>query len=109
MLRERIIVQHHFVNITQALEEQLLSRIWWHFENWSDTYLRTFLSKETAEIKLVVSMEKNKQDKYEATFSFYLDSDKPFVYTTDVPFKEPIDVVNHAFLHLKEHLADQKD
>lgn len=71
--------------------------------------MRAFLAKESAEIKLVVSMEKTKQDKYEATFSFYLDSDTPFVYSTDVPFKEPFDVVNHAFLRLKEYLADQKD
>ena len=44
------------------------------------------------------------QEKYEGTFKFELDG-KEIIYHNDQPFKEPIDLINHAFKHLKETLA----
>lgn len=108
-MHERVIVQHQFINITQGLQEDILKRVDSYFQNWSDTYLKRYFVKKDAEIKIVIHMEKNKQEKYEATFSFYLDSDTPILYHNENPFKEPIDLVNHAFLHLKEYLAENKD
>lgn len=108
-MHERVIVQHQFVNITEGLEKDLLNRVDNYLENWSDTYLRRFFTKQDAEIRVVVHMEKNKQEKYDATISFYLDSHTPILYHNEVPFKEPIDLINHAFLHLKEYLAELKD
>lgn len=75
-----------------------------------DGPLRPYLLKPDAEIKCVINMTKNKQDKYDGIISLYLDSTKPLIYETDrdVPFRAPLDLVNHAFLHFKEHLADAK-
>ena len=47
---------------------------------------------------------KNKQEKYTGTFDFVLDG-TAYHRENDIPFKEPLDVVNHAFKHLKEFLA----
>ena len=69
-----------------------------------DSYLKPFFSKEDAEMKLNIHLEKNKQDKYEGKFIFHLDG-KEIIYSNDVPFKEPLDVVNHAFKRLKEGLS----
>ena len=99
-------ITHHFVNITEGLEETIMNICNEHIEHMSDSYLKKFMEKEDAELKLNITFEKNKQDKYEGKFMFTLDGQE-IMYSNDVPFKEPLDVVNHAFKRLKEALSSK--
>lgn len=103
-----IIIQERFVDLTPALQEDILQRVDNYLNNRSDTYLKPYKEKPSAEIKIEFTMSKTKESKYEASFKFYLDSSTPIIYTNDVPFVQPIDLVNHAFQHLKETLASKK-
>jgi transcription elongation factor GreA-like protein len=106
-MSKTVIIKERFVDLTPALQEDILKRVDNYVTNWSDTYFKPYFEKPSAEITIEFSMIKDKKDEFEATFKFYLDSNTPIVYTNDVPFKQPIDLVNHAFLHLKESLANK--
>jgi len=99
-------ITHHFVNITEGLQATILNICHEHIQKMSESYLKPFISKENAENELIMHFEKNKQEKYEGRFEFLLDwAREKVIYTNDTPFKEPLDVANHAFKRLKEHLA----
>ncbi len=103
-LQERIKINYRFVDITPALEEDIKKLVEKNINQKLDRYLKKFLNKEDAEIKIDINISKNKQGKYEGSFRFDLDW-QLFVYKNDVPFKNVIDLVNHAFDHLKEKLS----
>lgn len=97
-------ITHQFRNITTWLQESILNICNEHINNMSDSYLKSYLKKEDAVLSLHMTFEKNKQEKYEGRFLFNLDGEE-VIYSNDVPFVEPLDVVNHAFKRLKEYLA----
>ena len=72
----------------------------------SKSYLKPYFTKEDAKMSLQFTFEKNKQEKFTGKFVFNLDG-KEVIYSNDVPFSEPLDVVNHAFKRLKEALASK--
>ena len=72
----------------------------------SDSYLKPYFKKDDAKITLQLTFKKNKQEKFEGKFIFNLDGNE-VIYSNDVPFSEPLDVVNHAFKRLKETLANK--
>lgn len=77
-----------------------------HIDNMSSSYLKKYIEKSDAEVHFHVRMEKLSDGRYELKFNALLDWNK-FYWDTDVPFKEPYDAMNHAFKHLKEHLAQK--
>lgn len=105
-LPESIIFNAQFDDITPVMEEDLEKIAKEHLIKFSDSYLKPFLTKPDATITVMMRMSKNKQEKYEGKFQFLLDGET-FYRNNDVPFKEPYDVVNHAFKHLKEYLANK--
>lgn len=95
-----------YENITPALQEDLEELTKNNLLKYEDSYLKPFLQKSDAVVTVTCSFTKNKQDKYEGKYKFNLDG-KEYLRNNDVPFKEPFDVVNHAFKHLKEFLANK--
>ncbi len=99
-------ITHHFVNVTEGLQESILNICNDHIAHMSESYLKPYISKEDAELTLKINFEKNVHNKYEGKFIFHLDTEE-VIYANDVPFTEPLDVANHAFKRLKEHLANK--
>jgi len=105
-MHSRIKLNHQFTGeMTEGLQEDLLSLVHEKIEFMSDSYFKPTLNKEDAEILIHTTMSKNHEGKYEGKFHFNLDGVE-YHYQNDVPFVEPLDVVSHAFKHLKEQLAD---
>ena len=93
-------------NITPLLQEDVERTARNHLLKFQDSYFKTYLKKTDAKITTAMRFSKNKQEKYVGTFKFVLDGEE-FFRSNEVPFKEPLDVVNHAFKHLKEYLANK--
>ena len=102
----KIVIMHRFTNLTEWLQTTILDICDDHFANMESSYLKPYIAKTDAKIKLHFSMEKNKKERYEGSFQFLIDGEE-ILYSNDVPFKEPLDVVNHAFKRLKEALANK--
>lgn len=108
-MHSQITLQHHFSgNMSEWLQEDLLNLIHEKIENLQESYFKSVLNKEDAEIHINANIAKNHEEKFEGKFHFNLDGAEHH-YHNDVPFVEPFDVVSHAFKHLKEQLADPKD
>lgn len=106
LLPEKIKLISKYENITPALEADLETLTRNQLLKYQETYLKPFLTKNDAVVKLTSTFIKNKQEKFEGKYIFNLDG-KEYQRNNDVPFKEPLDVVNHAFKHLKEYLANK--
>ncbi len=105
-MNSRIKLNHHFTwDMTELLQADLLELAHQKIENLEESYFKKILKKEDAEILIQIKMEKNHEWRYEGKFNFKLDWEE-YYYHNDVPFVEPLDVVSHAFKHLKEQLAD---
>lgn len=105
-LPENIKLISKYENITPALEADLETLTQNQLLKYQDSYLKPFLQKADAIVTVNCTFTKNKQDKFEGKYRFNLDG-KEYNRNNDVPFKEPFDVVNHAFKHLKEFLANK--
>lgn len=105
-LPENIKLITKYENITPALEADIETITQNHLLKFQDSYLKPYLQKTDAIVMVTCTFTKNKQDLYEGKYNFDLDG-KSFHRDNDVPFKEPFDVVNHAFKHLKEYLANK--
>lgn len=106
-MKEKIKINYKFSWLTEFLEEDVKKLIDNNLEWKMDWYLRKALSKSDTEMHISVRINKNKQERYEWSFEYLLDWDK-IMYTNDVPFKNILDLVNHAFDHLKRQLSDRK-
>jgi len=106
ILHQRIKLNHQFTGgMTEWLQYDLLEFAHSKITHLQESYFKKVLTKEDAEILIQFKMEKNHEGKYEGKFHFNLDGTE-YHYHNDVPFVEPMDVVSHAFKHLKEQLAD---
>ncbi len=105
-LPENIKLISKYENITPALEADLETLTQNQLLKYQDSYLKSFLQKADAVVTVTSTFTKNKQEKFEWKYHFNLDG-KEYHRNNDVPFKEPFDVVNHAFKHLKEFLANK--
>lgn len=77
-----------------------------NLEGKMDSYFKKIEAKKgSAEIRIDYKITENKKGKYEWSFNFVLDG-KILLYTNKVAFKLMEDVVNHAFKHFKESLAN---
>lgn len=106
-MNERIELISQFEGgITEGLQEKLKQIAQDHIEKFSESYFKKIFNKDDAQGRISMHITLNKQERYEGKFNFSLDS-RSFYRQNDVPFKEPLDLVNHAFKHLKEHLAKE--
>lgn len=106
ILPENIILITKYDNITPHLEADLEELTRNQLLKFQDSYLKPYLTKTDAIVKVTATFKKNKQEKYEWTYLFKMDGEE-YTRNNNVPFKEPFDVVNHAFKHLKEYLANK--
>ena len=104
---ERVTVTIQFVGeFSEALQADIKKIAHEQAEKLTGSYFQTILKKEDALIRIRLHMEKTVQDKYEGKFNANLDGEI-YRWDTDVPFRKPLDVVGHAFKHLKEDLANK--
>lgn len=70
---------------------------------------KIFTNKPDAEITSSIHVVKNKADRFDGIFSFNVDW-HPIRYerTWSESFKNPVDLVNHAFNHFKRELTGDK-
>lgn len=100
-------LKSEYVGLTDWLKNDIDTIALQHIEKLQASYLKKYADKEDAKALFHMHIEKNKLEKYECTFNVNYDWNT-FHWHNDVPFKEPFDVVNHAFKHLKEHIAHNK-
>lgn len=77
-----------------------------HLDNMSNSYLKKYVDKKDAEVRIHVRIEKFKDGRFECKFRATYDGNT-FDRETSSPFKEPFDALNHWFKHFKEHLAQK--
>lgn len=106
LLPENIILITKYENITPALEVDLETLTRNQLIKFQESYLKPYLTKTDAVVKVTGTFQKNKQEKYEWKYLFKMDGEE-YTRNNNVPFKEPFDVVSHAFKHLKEYLANK--
>ncbi len=103
-LSPAIKITTRYENLSEALSQDLDVRINERSAQFERSYFRSVLKKPGAEISISSVVSKNRHGRYTGNFYFMMDN-KPFRYATETPFSEPLDIVNHAFKRLKEHLA----
>lgn len=106
LANKNIKIHYNFENLTPGLESDIEALVVDNLQNKMDAYLNKVLSKKDSEGLIDIRITKNKQEKYEGSFEFVLDGIK-YMYQNNSPFRDVIDLVNHAFDHLKETLADK--
>ena len=104
-MKENIKINYKFKWLTELLESDIKDLVTKNITWKLDRYLNKFLEKNDAEFLVNIDITKNKQNKYEWSFRFFLDWNN-YVYLNDQPFKNISDLVNHAFDHLKRQLSD---
>lgn len=103
---ENINIKYQFNNLTPALEDDIKELVEFNITGKVDSYLKKILKKEDAVINIEITITKNKKERYEWIFMFHLDH-MDFRYERD--FRNPDDLVNHAFDRLKDFLSDKKN
>jgi len=98
-------LRSEYVWLTDWLKEDLEKIALGHVEKMQTSYLKKYVNT-TAEVHFHLRVEKTKDERYECKFHVNYDGHE-YHWHNDTPFKEPFDVVNHAFKHLKEHLANK--
>ena len=102
---DKVNPHYTLTNLTPALIESIKSLVEYNFENKLDAYLNKVFQKDDAKVLVDISIEKNKKWEYNGSFNFFLDGQK-FHYWRE-SYKNPDDLVNHAFDHLKEYLSQE--
>lgn len=71
-------------------------------------FKKIFVNKPDAEINISVQMGKNRMEKFDGVFMFHVDG-KTIRYerTGTSSFRNPDDLVNHAFTHFKNEISDR--
>lgn len=101
---ENIKIKYKLLDVTPALEEDIKSLVQDNINGKMDNYFKKVFKKDDAEILIDISIKKNKKEKYDWDFRFHLDN-KDYNYSRE--YINPLDLVNHAFDHLKEELSDK--
>ena len=112
-MHKNIDVHYYFKTISDQVEESIKTYVEENINKKMDAYFKTVLHHEDARITLRVTMERHKgeDERYDGTFLFTLNGKAypPYKRDGDRAFENVHDLVNHAFDHLKEQLASEKD
>ena len=103
-MADTVRVTEKFYNVESYKQVKIKDLVQKNLDGKMDSYLKAVLKKKDAEIFLDYKLEKNKRNKYEASFRLLLDG-KQYLYTPKSPFKFEEDLVNHAFDHFKLALS----
>lgn len=97
-------------SIDGEVEESIMMYLHANIEKKMDAYFKKVLVHPDARIMITANLERNKDGKFDGRFTFVLDG-KTLRYERigADSFKNIHDLVNHAFDHLKEQLAHEKD
>jgi len=102
-------VTFKFYNLTQVEELQIKELVFKNIQVKADAYLKSiFTNNKDAEVKIDYKIQKNKKNRFEASFRFTYDG-KMFVYKNKTAFKYTEDLVNHAFAHFTRQVAEHSD
>ena len=105
---KRINVIYNMPNVTEALDKTIRDLVEYNLDNKMDSYFKKIFKKEDSKIEINVNIKKvEKQEKYESSFKFNIDW-SIYMYTPRL-FRDPKDLVAHAFDHLKIEMSDKKD
>ncbi len=112
-MHKNIDIHYYFERVTKPVEESIRQYVQENVNTKMDTYFKKALSHDDARITLRINIERHKDDdeRYDGTFLFTLDGKAypPYKREGDRAFENVHDLVNHAFDHLKEQLASQKE
>jgi hypothetical protein len=110
-------VTYHFDDISEQLQESIKKYVNLNLYVNPDVdqpllkpyFKKIFTNKPDAEISANVHMGKNKSDRFDGMFSFTVDW-HPIRYERvwSESFKNPVDLVNHAFIHFKREVTWDK-
>ena len=100
-----VFVKYQFGEITDALKEDLKSLVEKNLQEKMSAYLAPIFEKEGAEIHLEYKIDKTANSLYSGIFSMAIDGQTLRYERED--FVKPDDLVNHAFDHFKESLAQK--
>ena len=94
----------------EEVEKSIMMYLHANIETKMDAYFKKVLAHPDARIMITANLERNKDGKFDGRFTFVLDG-KTLRYERmgSDSFRNVHDLVNHAFDHLKEQLAHEKD
>jgi hypothetical protein len=102
-------VTYTFYNLTQAEEVEIKDLVSKNIEIKADAYLKSiFTNNKDAVVKIDYKIQKNKKNRFEASFRFSFDG-KIFIYKNKTAFKYTADLVNHAFIHFTRAVAEESN
>lgn len=100
-------VTYKFYNLTGEEELAIKTIVQKNIEIKADSYLKSiYTTNKDAEVKIDYKIQKNKQNRFEASFRFFYNG-KKFIYKNKVAFKFTEDLVNHAFTHFIRQVGEQ--
>jgi len=103
-MADTIRITEKFYNVELHKQVGIKDLVQKNLDGKMDSYIKSVLKKKDAEIFLDYKIEKNKNNKYQASFRLLLDG-KLYLYKPTNPFKFEEDLVNHAFNHFKLALS----
>lgn len=113
-MHKNIDVHYYFEWVAKQVEESIKKYVLENVTTKMDAYFKKILiSHEDARIGIRVNIAKHKGDdeRFDGTFLFTLNGKAypPYKREGDRAFENVHDLVNHAFDHLKEQLASEKE
>lgn len=72
-------------------------------------FKKIFTNKPDAQVNVNIHIVKNKADRFEGNFSFVVDGEIiRYERSWNDSFKNPVDLVNHAFTHFKREVTGDR-
>lgn len=106
ILPENFELKTEYVWLTEWLKEDLQKIALERIERLQVSYLKKYVDT-TAKVSFHLRVEKNKAEKFICSFNVIVDWERYHRDNDNIPFKEPYDIVSHAFKHFKEYLANK--
>ncbi|MEI7477328.1 MAG: hypothetical protein WCJ81_02075 [bacterium] len=110
-------VSYHFDGILEPLQESIKKYVNLNLYANPDVeqpllkpyFKKIFTNKPEAQLDVSVHVSKNKIDRFEGTFIFTVDGNATrYSREGSGSFKNPTDLVNHAFAHFKHEITGEK-
>lgn len=116
-MHKNIDVKYYFKEVTDQVEESIKKYVEENVNTKMDAYFKKILVRDDARISVQINIAKHGKgnnptdDRYDGTFLFRVDGKDypPYKRDGDRAFENVHDLVNHAFDHLKEQFASEKE
>ncbi len=107
-MHKNIDVHYYLKDTDPQVEASIKMYVQDNVDTKMDAYFKKILSHEDVRITIDVKIARHEDGRYDGTFIFILDGKEYTPYKREM-FENVHDLVNHAFDHLKEQIADEKD